>query len=177
MNRAYLSLGSNIAAKNNLPAAVQLLREYGVLRAISSVWESPAHGGASPPNYFNAAVLLETQLSAPSLRDQAISHIETLLGRVRIPHNPQAPRPIDIDIMLFNSDIISLGHRHIPDAEILERAFVALALAELDPEYAHPETGQTLSEIADSLSATNPLLKRRDDIQLLVQKGKSTDRG
>lgn len=177
MNRAYLSLGSNIAAEKNLPAAVQLLREYGVVRAISSVWESPAHTGADPPNYFNAAVLLETQLSAPSLRHQAITHIETALGRVRIPQNPQAPRPIDIDIMLFNRDIISLGHRRIPDAEILERAFVALALAELDPEYAHPETGQTLSEIADGFSAANPLLKRRDDVQLMGQKGKSTDRG
>ena len=177
MNRAYLSLGSNIDAEKNLPAAVQLLHKYGVVRATSNVWESPAYGEADPPNYFNAAVLLDTQLSAQSLRHEAITHIEIALGRVRIPHNPQAPRPIDIDIMLFNRDIISLGHRHIPDNEILERAFVALTLAELDPEYTHPETGQTLSEIADGFSSVGPLLKRRDDVQLMGQKGELIDRG
>ncbi len=176
MNRAFLSLGSNIAAEKNLPAAVQLLREYGVVRAFSGVLESPALEGADQPNFLNAAVLLETPLSAVSLRHQAITHIESVLGRVRNPPNPDAPRPIDIDIMLFNRDIILVGQRHIPDAEIFERWFVALALAEIEPDYVHPETGQTLVEIADSFSTPDSPLKRREDVQLIVQKGLSTAR-
>ena len=173
MNRAFLSLGSNIAAEKNLPAAVQLLREYGVVRAFSGVLESPALEGADHPDYLNAAVLLETPLSAVSLRHQAINHIERVLGRVRNPRNPHAPRPIDIDIMLFNRDIISLGHRHIPDGEILERAFVALALAELDPDYIHPQTGQTLAEIASGFSDESSRFRRREDVNLMAQKGMS----
>ena len=176
MNRAFLSLGSNIAAEKNLPAAVRLLREYGVVRTSSGVWESPALEGADHPDYLNAAVLLETPLSAVSLRHQAINHIERVLGRVRNPRNPHAPRPIDIDIMLFNRDIILVGQRHIPDAEILERWFVALALAEIEPDYVHPETGQTLVEIADSFSTPDSPLKRREDVQLIVQRGLSTAR-
>lgn len=172
MNRAYLSLGSNITPGKNLQAAVWLLREYGAVRASSSVWESPALGGADQPNYLNAAVLLETQLSAASLRHQAITHIEIMLGRVRNPRNPHAPRPIDIDIMLFNRDILPLGNRNIPDREILERAFVALPLSELDPDYIHPETGQTLAEIASGFSAEHSRLKRRDDVQIQAQMGK-----
>jgi 2-amino-4-hydroxy-6-hydroxymethyldihydropteridine diphosphokinase len=176
MNRAFLSLGSNIAAEKNLPAAVQLLREYGVVRTSSGVWESPALEGADHPDYLNAAVLLETPLSAVSLRHQAINHIERVLGRVRNPRNPHAPRPIDIDIMLFNRDIISLGHRHIPDGEILERAFVALALAELDPDYIHPLTGQTLAQIASGFSDESLRFRRREDVNLMAEKGISTAR-
>ncbi len=176
MNRAYLSLGSNMAAEKNLPKAVQLLRKYGEVRATSSVWESSALGGVDQPNYLNAAVLLETPLSPASLRHQAITHIESVLGRIRNPQNLHAPRPMDIDIMLFNRDIILVGQRHIPDAEIFERWFVALALAEIEPDYVHPETGQTLVEIADSFSTPDSPLKRREDVQLIVQKGLSTAR-
>ncbi len=176
MNRAFLSLGSNIAAEKNLPAAVRLLREYGVVRTSSGVWESPALEGADHPDYLNAAVLLETPLSAVSLRHQAINHIERVLGRVRNPRNPHSPRPIDIDIMLFNRDIISLGHRHIPDGEILERAFVALALAELDPDYIHPLTGQTLAQIASGFSDESLRFRRREDVNLMAEKGISTAR-
>ncbi len=171
MNRAYLSLGSNIAPEKNLPTAVYLLGEYGLVRASSHIWESPPVDGKNQANYLNAAVLLETQLSATILRLQAIINIENVLGRSRDPQNPHAPRPMDIDIMLFNRDIISLGHRHIPDAEILERAFVALALAEIDPDYVHPENGQTLAEIADSFDDPDSALKRRDDLHLLAQIG------
>ena len=176
MNRAYLSLGSNIAPEKNLPDAVRLLSKYGELLSSSSVWESSPLYGLDHPNYLNAAVLLATPLSAAVLRHRAISHIETILGRVRNPRNLHAPRPIDIDIMLFNRDVICLGHRHIPDDEIMQRGFVAIALAELDPDYVHPETGQTLAEIADGFVVADSQLKLRDDVQLIQQKGISIAR-
>lgn len=171
INRAYLSLGSNISAEKNLLDAVRLLSKYGKLLATSSVWESGALGEEDQPNYLNAAVLLETPLSAEALRRHAIPHIENALGRVRHPHDPNAPRTMDIDIMLFNRDIISLNDRHIPDAEIMEREFVARALAEIDPDYVHPETGQTLSEIACGFLAERSSLKWRNDMQLTDVKG------
>ena len=176
MNRAYLSVGSNIAPEKNLPDAVRLLCKYGKLRSSSSVWESPPIKGEDQPNYLNAAVILDTPLSAATLRHQAIAHIETLLGRVRHPHDIHAPRTIDIDIMLFNHNIIRLAHRQIPDAEIFQRGFVAITLAELDPEYIHPQTGQTLAEIAGGFIAEDSQLTLRSDVQLIQQKGKSTTR-
>src|SRR5512146_3060036 len=132
-NRAYLSLGSNIAHEFNLPAAVMRLTAFGRIVAVSSVWESRPVGFADQPDYLNAAVLLETPLSAQELRDMAIVAIEAALGRVRS-ENKNASRTIDIDIMLFNRDIFRVGRRRIPDPEVLERPFVAIPLAEIDPD-------------------------------------------
>jgi 2-amino-4-hydroxy-6-hydroxymethyldihydropteridine diphosphokinase len=151
-NLAYLSLGSNIEPERNLPAAVKLLAQYGYVRAVSSVWQTEPVGFAEQPNFLNAAVLLETALSAQALREEAITRIEELLGRVRT-ENKNAPRTIDIDIMLFNHDILQIGQRHIP-ADILERPFVAIPLVEIAPDYVHPEIGQTCKQIAQRLPVT-----------------------
>src|SRR5580704_972738 len=109
-NRAYLSLGSNIEPAQNLPAAVRELAAFGRILGVSSVWESapfenddatdradPVHGNM----FLNAAVLLETDLSPSAFYNQAIAGIEQRLGRVRDPHDKNAPRTIDIDLSLF----------------------------------------------------------------------------
>ena len=76
--------------------------------------------------------------------------------------------------MLFNNEIITLGHRRIPDNEILERAFVAVCLAEISPNYIHPDTNQTLEEIAQNFENPSKSMKIRHDIKLLKQ-GKPTN--
>ena len=164
-NLAYLSLGSNIDPERNLPAAVTLLAQFGQVRAVSSVWQSAPVGFAAQADFLNAAVILETTLSAQRLREQAIAKIEENLKRVRT-ENKNAPRTIDIDIMLFNEEVFSLGQRHIPDAEVLERTFVAIPLAEIAPDYVHPETGQTLRQIADKFDPEVAGMRRRDDATL-----------
>lgn len=166
-NHAYLSLGSNIRPEHNLPAAVHELSRFGTVVAASRVWESAPLGYAAQPNFLNAAVLLATDLSADDLYRRAISEVETHLGRQRDPDNPNGPRTIDIDVALFNHEILSVEHRHIPDPDICERAFLAVVLAELCPGYRHPETKQTLQEIADSLTALNFALQLRGDVALL----------
>lgn len=165
LNHAYLSLGSNIAPEHNLPAAVTQLARCGRVLAVSSVWQTAPVGLLDQPDFLNAAVLLETPLSARTLRQQAIAAIEDKLGRVRT-ENKNAPRTIDVDIMLFNRDIISLGQRHIPDPEVLERPFVAVPLAEIAPGYVHPETGQTLQQIARRFDPVSTRMRRRDDVVL-----------
>lgn len=170
-NLAYLSLGSNIEPDRNLPAAVSQLAQFGQVRAVSSVWETLPVGFSDQPNFLNAVVLLETHLSARALREEAITAIEEALGRVRT-ENKNAPRTIDIDIMLFNHDIIQLERRRIPDPEVLERSFVAIPLAEITPDYVHPETGQTLKDIAGQFDATSADMVLRDDVELAISKGR-----
>jgi 2-amino-4-hydroxy-6-hydroxymethyldihydropteridine diphosphokinase len=164
-NRAYLSLGSNIEPERNLPAAVAQLARYGQIKRVSTVWQTAPVGLIDQPDFLNAALLLETPLSAQVLREQAIVEIERNLKRVRT-KDKNAPRRIDIDIMLFNEDVLSLGQRHIPDSEVLERSFVAIPLAEIAPDYVHPETGQTLQEIAQRFDLADTGMKRRDDVVL-----------
>ena len=164
-NMTYLSLGSNIKPEHNLPEAVAQLARFGHVKAVSSVWQTAPVGFSEQPDFLNAAVLLETELSAKTLRQQVIPQIENSLGRVRT-ENKNGPRSIDIDIMLFNHDVLSIGHRRIPDPELLERSFVAIPMAEIAPGYVHPEENATLAEIARRFNPVTEAIKRRDDVEL-----------
>jgi len=170
LNRAFLSLGSNIEPRKHLVATVNALRPFGQLIGVSSVWESPPADGTDQPNYLNAAVLLATSLSADRICHETIPHVERLLDRVRDPANKFAPRTIDIDLVLFNSEILVVDHRKIPDPSIQNHAFVAVPLAELEPGYCHPESSEPLSEIAARLNASGcQLTLCRDITDRLVQ--------
>ena len=167
LNTAYLSLGSNIEPETNIKSAVELLARHTKLLAVSSVWETKPVGFTKQANFLNAAAIVQTKLPAQQLKERALRKIEKLLGRVR-QANKNAPRSIDIDIMLFNRQIFTMGHRHIPDPEILERPFVALPLAEIAPDYVHPETGQTLKEIAESFNVSNEDMFLREDVSRVL---------
>ena len=162
MNRAYLSLGSNIEPEENIKAALHLLASHTRLVAVSTIWETEPVGFQEQANFLNGAVIIETTLTAPLLKETVLSQIEQDLGRKRT-SNKNAPRTMDLDIILFNQDVLEYDGRHIPSPEILERAFVAIPLAELAPDYVHPLTGQTLAEIAARFDhCAGTMIKRND---------------
>lgn len=166
MNHAYLSLGSNLDKEHNLLACVELLAQHGRLVAVSAPYETAPIGNPADPAFLNAAVLLETPLTAADLKALVLRPLEDQLGRRRSA-DPNAPRPIDVDISLFNDAVFNLGKRHIPDPEILLYPHIAVPLADIAPVYRHPETGDTLAEIARRVLATcDQSLARRDDICL-----------
>jgi 2-amino-4-hydroxy-6-hydroxymethyldihydropteridine diphosphokinase len=168
-NLAFLSLGSNIRPEENLPKAVEMLAHTSRLVAVSTVWETLPLGITNQPNFLNAATLVETDHSAKTFKREVIRWIEDELGRMRS-GDKFGPRPIDIDIMLFNDQIFELDNHHIPDPELLERPFVAIPLAELAPNYRHPETGQTLRDIAQGFEVTEEAMRLRPGIsQALAQ--------
>lgn len=166
-NPVFIILGSNIAPEQNLPRAVQLIAERVDLRGVSRVYESApvnAAGGiaADQGQFLNAAVLVETTIPPAELKHEVLRGIEAELGRVRTV-DKFAPRPIDLDLALY-ADLV-LDDPKLPDPDILTRAYVALPLADLAPDFRHPVTGQTLAEIA-ARCADNPNLTIRYDIQL-----------
>jgi 2-amino-4-hydroxy-6-hydroxymethyldihydropteridine diphosphokinase len=165
LHQALLSLGSNIEPELNLPAAVRELARYGRVVRCSTVWESTAEGAPGSPDFLNAALWLETPLSVAELKEGAIAAIEARLGRRRTVDR-NAPRTIDIDVMLFDRERLDLGRRRIPDPEVRERPFVAIPLAEIAPDYRHPETGESLAEIAARFDPAACGMKRRDDLRL-----------
>lgn len=166
-NCAYLALGSNIRPEANLPAAVNLLAERGRVTAVSNVWESAAVGDPDQANFLNAAVLLNTPLSAEELKRTVLAEVERALGRVRDETNKNAPRTIDVDLVLFNREVRCLGTGRLPDPDILRRPFLAVPLAEIDPGYVHPADGRTLEEIARSVREQSPVLIARPDVRLI----------
>jgi 2-amino-4-hydroxy-6-hydroxymethyldihydropteridine diphosphokinase len=164
-NLAYLSLGSNIQPEKNLQEAVRLLSQAGRICAVSTVWETVPVGFVDQPNFLNAALLLETESSAEELRSMVLRPIEQALHRVRT-ENPNAPRTIDIDLTLFNDEVFILGTRQVPDPDILTQAFVAIPLAEIAPNYVHPQNHHSLAEIAVQFAPEKKLMIRREDVVL-----------
>lgn len=170
MNRVYLSLGSNIRKEQNLPAAVRMLRSLSRVVAVSAVYETAPQGTTQQPSFFNAAVLLETSQTPTQIKDDLIVKIETVLERER-QADKNAPRTIDIDIALFNDEVLDYvpadgRPRHIPDPDLLVSAHAIVPVAELAPDMRHPETQQTLSTIAAQLleaaGEKGAVLLRRD---------------
>lgn len=164
MNRAYLSLGSSLDKERNLRAGVGLLAEHGRVLAVSSAYETAPIGNPDDPTFLNAALILETPLEPQALKETVLRAVEDRLGRQRT-SDPNAPRTFDADISLFNDEILDLGRRHIPDPEILLYAHIAVPLAEIAPNYRHPETGETLAAIARRVSLDTTMI-RRDDVSL-----------
>ncbi len=169
MNRAYLSLGSNIEPAQNLRAAIELLATHTRLLAVSSVWETAPVGITDQPNFLNAAALIATDLRPSALKWQVLRAIEAQLHRDRSGHR-FGPRTIDIDLVLFNNATFELDGSPIPDPDVLARPFVAIPLAEISPAYRHPETGQTLASIAAAFHIEKEKMTRRDDINLNIER-------
>lgn len=138
---AYLNLGSNIQPETNLLMAVNLLSAYGEITQYSQVWESEPVG-TTGSNYLNVCIEFQTDFDALGLKEQVIHPIEKQLGRERGP-DKFIPRPMDIDIILFDDDPIQ--------AKVWELAFVVVPLADLYPDYRKTKTGESVLEIATRL--------------------------
>lgn len=152
---AFVTLGANLDPQHNLRWAAGLLDDQaGVIRASAVYRSTPLGPDGAPldqPPYLNAAVLIHVREDvAPDVfKFRVLRAIETSMGRVRSA-DKYAPRPIDLDLALLGDRIVDDPERGItlPDPETLTRAHVALPLADLDPEFIHPLTGETLGEIA-----------------------------
>jgi 2-amino-4-hydroxy-6-hydroxymethyldihydropteridine diphosphokinase len=162
-NLAYLSLGSNSNPIDNLQACVKLLDNYCDVLGISSIYQTKPVGEITDnqPDYFNAAIVVRTTLDAISLKENVLTRIESKLGRAR-GDKASSLIPIDIDIVLFNTDQFQVGNRQIPEPKIYEYAFIAIPLADIAPDYIHPVTGDKISEIASKFKGTREVKVRRD---------------
>jgi 2-amino-4-hydroxy-6-hydroxymethyldihydropteridine diphosphokinase len=151
LNRAFIFLGSNIDRKRNYQAALSRLAKLGTIAGVSSVYETTPVGSGEGRNFYNGALLLETDLTARELK-RALRETEEEMGRIRTADR-DSPRTIDLDLVLYNRDRIDEPDLNIPDPLILKRPFLALTLAELAPDYVHPTDGRRLDEIARIQSA------------------------
>lgn len=150
----YLGLGSNIEPEKHLPAALALLKRHLRVEKRSTVWETPPVGGPGP-NFLNAVVLVYTQQSPTVLREELLRPIEASLGRVRSA-DPNAPRTIDLDILIYNGQVL--------EPEIWLQPYWSVPLAELVTDCVNPETGETIQQVARRLSQNVEIVPRKDVI-------------
>jgi len=151
----YISLGSNVEPEFNIQKAVQAMRvAFGELR-LSPVYESAAVGFEGD-DFLNLVAGFE---SDDSLHAVVASSrlIEDELGRDR--SQPRfAPRPIDLDILLFADLVIDEPGIQIPRRDIVKQAFVLKPLQDLAADSLHPQTGQSYAELWLKMSAQAPRL-------------------
>ena len=141
MTIAFIGLGSNMnSPRQQITTAIQSLGEIQSTQMISasSFYESKPIGPQDQDNYINAVVKLETDLVAIALLD-SLQAIENDHGRERKQH--WGPRTLDLDILLFGDQVIHNGRLTIPHAEICNRPFVLVPLAEINPDCVIPEKG------------------------------------
>ncbi|SRR5690606_38135889 len=158
MPTVYLGLGTNLGDREaNLRAALRRLREVVRIEAVSSVYESEPVGYRAQPDFWNLVVRAGTRLEPLALLE-ALRGIERALGRE--PSFRNAPRVMDIDLLLYDDVQLNLPELILPHPRMLERAFVLKPLAELAPDVVHPSTGRTIREHAagaDRLERAVPL--------------------
>ncbi len=143
-NRAILLLGSNIDPGGNIRKALELLNCSSRILNKSRLWITKAVGSKGP-DFINMAVEIETHLNASQIKIEIITPVETELKRVRTV-DKYAPRTIDIDIIIFNNEILNIN--------IWSRIFIAIPVSEIIPDLTNNSTGETLSEAVDRLKSS-----------------------
>jgi 2-amino-4-hydroxy-6-hydroxymethyldihydropteridine diphosphokinase len=147
----YLSLGSNVGSREqHLRAAIARLGELGRVVKTSSFLETEPVEVADQAWFLNCMVSLETEQTAAQLMTRLLG-IELAMGRERI--QKKGPRTIDIDIVLFGSEVINLPTLTIPHPAMQQRRFVLEPLVEIAPEAWHPVLKKTARELLKELPA------------------------
>jgi len=156
--RVFLSLGSNLGDRvGNIRKALVELREVGVeIRRVSSFYRTEPVDFRPQAWFVNCVAEAETHLMPMQLL-KAVKLVERALGRQ--PAVAKRPRPIDIDILLYESVVVRSAVLNIPHERMAERRFVLLPLRELAGNLRHPISKRTVYEMLADACDTSQVVK------------------
>jgi 2-amino-4-hydroxy-6-hydroxymethyldihydropteridine diphosphokinase len=150
MHLAYIALGANLGARREtIEWALSALRQRTdtSIEKVSALIETePVGGPAGQPRYLNGAAAVRTSLTAREFLNVLLS-IESELGRDRSSGERNAPRIIDLDLLLFDELILNESGLILPHPRMHEREFVLRPLAEIAPDAMHPVLKRTIRDL------------------------------
>ncbi|MDP6103036.1 MAG: 2-amino-4-hydroxy-6-hydroxymethyldihydropteridine diphosphokinase [Gammaproteobacteria bacterium] len=154
---AYIGLGSNLEVpKEQIKRALVALNDTTDIEVsgLSSLYRSKPLDGSDQPDYINAVCRVKTHLSALELL-YVCQGIESKQHRVR--DERWGPRTIDLDIILYGTQVIASKKLVVPHPEMMNRAFVLVPLKEIEPNLIVPILG-SLTGLIDKID-TSKLIK------------------
>ena len=154
MNNVYIALGSNLGNREqNIRTALDKINDrIGEIKSCSSVYMTKPVGFVSENNFANAACHVETALLPLDVL-RITQEIEIEMGRLAKSHNKQySDRIIDIDILMYNNNIVDTPTLILPHPQMHERSFVLDPLSEIAGDLYHPTLNKTIEELRIILS-------------------------
>jgi len=146
---AWIGLGSNLGPRReHLRAALSELRRLGHVSQASSLYETEPVGFTEQDAFLNAVVCLSTAVPAQALMEGLLA-IEA--GRGRIRNMPNGPRTLDLDLLLYDQEIIDLPGLQVPHPRLHQRRFVLVPLHEIAPRLPHPTLKRNVRELLGEL--------------------------
>jgi 2-amino-4-hydroxy-6-hydroxymethyldihydropteridine diphosphokinase len=148
-----IALGANLDSQVGPPAktitaAWKALSIRGIqIASASRLYRTPAWPDPSDPPFVNAVACIETKLSPRALMD-VLHDVETSFGRERTAKN--APRTLDLDLIDYQGRVED-GPPVLPHPRMAERAFVLIPMADVAPEWRHPQSGASLADLMAAL--------------------------
>jgi len=156
-HQVMVSLGSNQGNRLALieSCIVLIHNEVAVVVKVSKIYETPAWGFESDP-FYNCVLLLHTSKAPQKLLNQLLK-VEKKLGRVRNQVAEYQPRPIDIDILAFDEEIVATETLQIPHPMLQKRKFVLQPLLDLDSNWEHPVLKKSVAQLLAETEDDSPI--------------------
>jgi 2-amino-4-hydroxy-6-hydroxymethyldihydropteridine diphosphokinase len=176
-NRAFIGIGTNLGDRTaNYREALERIAQLPQTRLLrqSSIYETEPVGDGPRVPFLNGAVEVETELNPEALMRRLLA-IERTMGRKRVPGRKAAsrgkykPRIIDLDLLLFNKEVINTRELKVPHPLLHERRFVLAPLSELAPAFIHPQLNASISELLVGLKSPHRVSLMRAELLRPVQ--------
>lgn len=148
-----IAFGSNLGnSLVTIKAALEILAQTSDLTLeTTSSWYQTLPIGPPQPDYINGCAILETSLNPLKLLEILLG-IEAKFGRIR--HEPNGPRTLDLDILLFDDLILESPKLQIPHPRMNQRAFVLVPLAEIAPNWIEPVSGKAIAQLVQQVDCS-----------------------